>query len=173
MANAFSHSPIDWGIIFAPEVRARWQERVRFGAGPLSVARFTAGDRPVYLATPYSKIAQRNGKWAYDLSLVASSQAAREMGRLARAGVTAVSPIVQSAEIVHIERALAATGQMLDPLNAEFWEDWCRPLLNVSCAVVVPDIDGWVQSEGVYREVMWTLRETQRPIFFYAEAELA
>ena len=59
----------------------------------------------------------------------------------------------------------------LDPLDAGFWENWCRPLLNVSCGVVVPDIDGWAQSGGVYREVMWTLRETQRPIFFYAEAE--
>ena len=165
------HDLINWGIIFAPEVRARWQERIHFGAGPLTVARFTGGDSPVYLATPYSKIAQRDGKWAYDLSLVASAQAAREMGRLARVGVSAISPIVQSAEIVHWDLATALTGKKIDPLDAAFWEDWCRPLLNVSCGVVVPNIDGWVQSDGVYREVLWTLRETQRPIFFYAEAE--
>lgn len=165
------HEEINWGVLFAPDVRLRWDGRVFYGAGPKTVAQFTAGDAPVYLATPYSKIAQRAGKWAYELSLTASAQAACEMGRLARAGVTAVSPIVQSAEIIHFERALAATGQMLDPLDAGFWESWCRPMLNVSCAVVVPAIDGWAQSEGVFREVMWTLRETNRPVFFYAEAE--
>ncbi|UXO94035.1 hypothetical protein Pan4_48 [Pseudanabaena phage Pan4] len=164
------HEVINWGVLFAPEVRDRWEGRVFFGAGPATVAKFTAGDAPAYLASPYTKIAQRGGKWAYDLSLAASAQAAREMGRLARCGVSAISPIVQSAEIVHFERALAAAGQMLDPLDANFWESWCRPLLNVSCAVVVPDIDGWAQSDGVFREVMWTLQETQRPVFFYAEA---
>lgn len=165
------HGPINWGILFAPEVRARWDGRVHFGAGPLTVARFTGGESPVYLATPYSKIAQDRGRWSYERSLYASAQAARELGRLARVGVSSISPIVQSAEIVHVERALAAVGQNLDPLDADFWENWCRPLLNVSCAVVVPGIDGWAQSEGVFREVMWTLRETQRPIFFYEEAD--
>ena len=165
------HGQINWGILFAPDVRDRWNGRVHFGAGPSTVARFTGGDSPVYLATPYTKIAQNAGRWSYERSLYASAQAARELGRLARVQVSAISPIVQSAEIVHVERALSASGQRLDPLDARFWEDWCRPLLNVSCGVVVPDIDGWAQSGGVYREVMWTLRETQRPIFFYAEAE--
>ena len=165
------HQQINWGILFAPDVRARWEGRVHFGAGPSTVARFTGGDSPVYLATPYSKIAQEQGRWSYERSLYASAQAARELGRLARVQVSAISPIVQSAEIVHFDYALSITRKPLDPLDADFWESWCRPLLNVSCGVVVPDIDGWAQSEGVYREVMWTLRETQRPIFFYAEAE--
>ena len=37
--------------------------------------------------------------------------------------------------------------------------------------LVVPDIDGWDDSVGIHGEVMWMLRETNRPIFFYAEAE--
>lgn len=162
------HDAMNWGVLFAPEVRARWEGRVWFGAGPVTVAKFTDRATPVYLASPYTKIAQRGGKWAYDLSLMASARAAQELGRLARVGVTGVSPIVQSAEIAHVERALVASGQMLDPLDAAFWERWCRPMLNTSGAVVVPDIEGWAQSEGVMREVMWTLRETNRPIFFYA-----
>lgn len=159
---------ISWGVLFAPDVRDRWEGRVWFAAGPTTVARYAGGGSPVYLATPYSKIVEYAGRWSYERSLYASAQAARELGRLARVGVTGVSPIVQSAEIAHVERALAATGQSIDPLDTAFWEGWCRPILNVASAVVVPDIDGWSESEGVFREVMWTLQETQRPVFFYA-----
>jgi Domain of unknown function (DUF1937) len=159
----------DWGPIFAPHVRDRWQSRIYFGAGPVTVASFIQRDKPVYLATPYTKRAQKAGKWAHDLSLLASAQAARELGRLARVGVTGLSPIVQSAEMVHAEAFERIGGQeRLDPLDAAYWEGWCRPLLNVCCAVVVPAIDGWADSEGICAEVMHVLTEGNRPVFFYA-----
>lgn len=159
----------DWGVIFAPAVRDQWDGRIWHGAGPATVARYAPGGRPVYLATPYTLRAQVNGKWSYEASLHASAQAARELGRLARVGVTGISPIVQSAEMVHAE----AFGRMrdataLDPLDGEFWHHWCRPILNACAALVVPDIDGWPESAGVLQEVIETLRETQKPIFFYA-----
>jgi len=163
----------DWGVIFAPEVRDRWEGRVWFGSGPTTVARYALGGKPVYLATPYSKrVRTEGGGWSYQASLHASAQAARELGRLARVRVSGISPIVQSAEMVHAEaferhRKEAA----LDPLDEDFWRGWCRPLLNVCSAVVVPNIDGWQASKGVHEEVMWCLRETNSPIFFYAEAE--
>lgn len=161
----------DWGVIFAPHVVDRWEGRIWFSAGPTTIATFTDRLAPVYLATPYTLRAQVNGKWSYEASLYASAQAARELGRLARVGVSGISPIVQSAEMVHAEVSERARKvEALDPLDAEFWERWCRPLLNVSGAIVVPDIEGWEDSAGVHREVMWTLRETNRPIFFYAEA---
>lgn len=162
----------DWGVIFAPHVIDRWQGRIWFCAGPTTVAIYTDKVSPVYLATPYTLRAQVNGKWSYEASLHASAQAARELGKLARVGVTAISPIVQSAEMVHAE-AFERMGRsdQLDPLDVEFWTRWCRPILNVCGGLVVPDIDGWEDSLGVHREVMWTLRETNRPIFFYAEAE--
>jgi hypothetical protein len=162
----------DWGPIFAPQVRDRWEGRIYFGAGPVTVASFIQRDKPVYLASPYSKRAQRAGKWAHDLSLLASAQAARELGRLARVGVTGLSPIVQSAEMVHAEAFELTMGKdRLDPLDGAYWEGWCRPLLNVCCAVVVPVIDGWAASEGIHAEVMHVLTEGNRPVFFYAGAD--
>lgn len=163
----------DWGVIFAPDVRDRWEGRVWFGAGPTTVARYTLGGKPVYLATPYTKrVRKEGGGWSYEASLHASAQAARELGRLARVQVTGISPIVQSAEMVHAEAfGICVDGKPLDPLNDAFWREWCRPLLYASCAVVVPDLDGWQASEGVHGEVMWVLSETNWPVFFYAEAE--
>lgn len=162
----------DWGVIFAPHVIDRWEGRIWFCAGPTTVAIYTDKVSPVYLATPYTLRAQVNAKWSHEASLHVSAQAARELGRLARVGVTAVSPIVQSAEMVHAEifERVRDVGA-LDPLDQAFWAKWCQPMLNVCSALVVPDIDGWEDSLGVHREVMWTLRETNRPIFFYAEAE--
>lgn len=159
----------DWGVIFAPAVRDQWDGRIWHGAGPTTVARYAPGGRPVYLATPYTLRAQRDGKWSYEASLHASAQAARELGRLARVGVTGISPIVQSAEMVHAEAfERVRDAAPLDPLDAGFWHRWCRPILNACAAVVVPDIEGWPESAGVLQEVIETLRETQKPIFFYA-----
>lgn len=163
----------DWGVIFAPMVRDRWEGRVWFGSGPTTVARYTDRGKPVYLATPYSKrVRGPEGKWVYEASLHASAQAARELGRLARVQVTGVSPIVQSAEMVHSEAFERGRGaSALDPLDEQFWRNWCRPILHACSAIVVPDLDGWQASEGVHGEVMWCLRETNWPIFFYAEAQ--
>lgn len=160
----------DWGVIFSPLVRDAWSGRVWYGADPTVVATFVPRGRPVYLATPYTLRAQINGKWSYEASLHASAQAARELGRLARVGITGVSPIVQSAEMVHAEAFERVRGAApLDPLDARFWQQWCQPILNVCAAVVVPDIDGWAESVGVFQEVMEMLAETQKPVFFYAE----
>ena len=157
----------DWGVLFAPEVRGRWGDKVHFGADPSTVAKWAVG--PVYLATPYSKRVMRNGKWAHDLSLYASAQAAREMSRLARVGVTAISPIVQAAEMVHSEVAEGVDGlPRLDPLAAAFWENWCRPMLDACSAIVVPDIEGWQASEGIRHEVFTVLMNRPRHVFFYA-----
>lgn len=159
----------DWGVLFAPDVRDRWEGVIYFGAGPATVAKWVQGGAPVYLATPYSKRVTRKGKWAHDLSLYASAQAAREMSRLARVGITAVSPIVQAAEMVHSEAAEGVDGRpRLDPLDAQFWERWCRPLLDTCSAIVVPDIEGWQASEGIHHEVMTVLKHSNRRVFFYA-----
>ena len=162
----------NWGVLFMPDIRDRWEGKVYFGAGPATVAKWVHGGAPVYLATPYSKRATRAGKWAHDLSLYASAQAAREMSRLARVGITAVSPIVQAAEMVHSEVAEAVDGKpRLDPLDGEFWERWCRPLLDTCCAIVVPNIEGWEQSAGIHHEVMTVLMGSNRPVFFYSSGD--
>lgn len=143
---------------------------IRTGCGPVTVARSIAGGRPVYLATPYTKEAVGlDGRWRYERSLIASARAAMELSRLARVGVTAVSPIVMSAEMVHCEYAMtvAGLGEPLDPLDGDFWENWCRPLLSVCDALVVPDLLGWQDSAGILAEVAGAIERNIR-VFFYA-----
>ncbi|MEH6774949.1 MAG: DUF1937 family protein [Cereibacter changlensis] len=41
-------------------------------------------------------------------------------------------------------------------------------MLDACCAVVVPDLPGWRESAGVWREVRLALA-WQRPVFLYAE----
>ena len=111
--------------------------------------------RLVYLATPYSKLARcDNGQFDHGASLGAAFWAARWARLLAYHGITAVSPVIQAVEMVHSERL----ENMLDPLDAQFWEGWCRPLLAASGVVVVPPIRGWQDSDGIWVEVCDALR---------------
>ena len=119
--------------------------------------------RLVYLATPYSKIAVGDdGQWDVGLSIDAMIRAAHWARHLALEGITAVSPIVQSAEMVHA-RYLDSSDPM-DPLDADFWTAWCAPLLEASAAVVVPPIRGWCESLGIRHEVIEALT-SGRPVF--------
>ncbi len=125
----------------------------------------------VYLATPYSKRAiDERGCWSIYHSVGALSEAARWAGRFARAGVSAVSPIMISAQIVHD----AYAGERCPPgdfpaLDAARWQVWCRPILASSRAVVVPMIDGWNQSDGIWREVLIALHAL-RPVYLVEAA---
>lgn len=110
--------------------------------------------RLCYLATPYTKLAVHpDGSFCSARSIEASVRAARWLNLLAMDGVTAVSPIVQAVEMVNADRL----RETLDPLDAAFWEDWCRPLLRASSVVVVPPIPGWDESDGIWGEVRQAL----------------
>lgn len=141
-----------------------WPGLLHLGATAESVARAASGQ--VYLASPYTLqvIDPRTGRWSRARSRTLAAAAALHAGLLARRGVTAVSPIVLSAAMCH----LPATE--LDPLDERFWAGWCQHLLAVSRAVVVPDIPGWRQSLGVWREVIWAL-ERNMPVHIYGGAE--
>jgi len=116
---------------------------------PLAAVVAQARGQMAYLATPYSKIAVGDdGVWDPGRSLEAAVGAARWGMLLAAEGVTAVSPIVQAVEMVHADRA-----QLLDPLDAVFWERWCRPLLDASDMVIVPPMSGWQHSDGIWAEI--------------------
>lgn len=140
-----------------------WPGLLHPGATPASVARVASG--LVYLATPYSLQATdpRNGRWRRDWSDALARAAALEAVALAREGLTAVSPIVQSAAMCN-----ALDG--LDPLDERLWARWCQPMLDAARAVVVPDIPGWRRSLGVWREVIWAL-EHNMPVHVYGRAE--
>lgn len=115
-----------------------------------------------YLATPYSKIAvNNNGVWDYSASMVAMTRAARWARMLAIEGATAISPIIQSVEMVHAGVSLASLAT-LDPLDATFWENWCSPLLAKADVVIVPPIHGWAESAGVWVEACTALKSARR-----------
>jgi hypothetical protein len=113
-----------------------------------------------YLATPYSKVCvKESGDWDQVESLLCAGRAARWSRLLAVEGITAISPIIQSVEMVHVD-----FDDWLDPLDAKFWTDWCQPLLNACGSVIVPPIAGWRASQGVWQEVVSALRGS-RPVF--------
>ena len=150
-----------WGPLLAGEARDGGS-LLHVGAGPEEVAARCRGTL-VYLATPYSREAlDARGAWCPNRSIEQGMRAALHAARLARAGVTAVSPVVQAAEMVSVAHAL------IDPLDDGFWEAWCRPLLSACGAVAVPDLAGWDRSRGIWREVVWAL-ERNRPVFVEAE----
>lgn len=120
-----------------------------------------------YLATPYSKRAIcEDGEFSPSASLECAVRAARCARALAVEGVTAVSPIIQAAEMVQAD----FLDQTIDPLDAAFWENWCAPMLRAADVVIVPDLDGWAHSDGIWTEVRAALI-TNRRVFLMSVAE--
>lgn len=116
-----------------------------------------------YLASPYSKPCLHNGAWDEDLSLSLGFAAAKWVAELSLRGVTAMSPISQSAMMVS-----AVQRGRIDPLSVNFWEGWCRPLLHACEAVIVPPIAGWDESMGVWFEVQAAL-DANCPVYLLRE----
>lgn len=143
-----------WGQVFAAAARG---EAMRVG-GPVllgqrldEVALHCRGGL-VYLATPYTARAMdRDGDWCAEAGQDAADAAALWVGHLAEAGVTAISPVVQ-AHAACLERPAT-----LDPLREAFWQAWCRPILHRCKSMVIPEIDGWDRSHGIWAEFGWAL----------------
>ncbi|MCG7520866.1 DUF1937 family protein [Ruegeria sp. Ofav3-42] len=124
--------------------------------------------RLCYLATPYTKVAvDADGAWDASASLECAVLAARCARALALEGVTAVSPIIQAAEMINAD----IISQALDPLDGGFWLRWCWPLLNSADAIIVPDFDGWAESDGIWAEVRAALT-TNRRVFLLDQSEI-
>ena len=150
---------------------------VHCGATLLDVERDFAGGLPVYLATPYSKIAvDQNGKWDVIFAGAAAQSAARAADALRARGVSAFSPIVQAHAQVKATGDIVPKGShcvvfapTVDPLDADLWMRWCLPFLHVCGAVVVPDINGWDASVGIAAEVRTAL-DLALPVYVYGSA---
>lgn len=140
------------------------------GASPASVAARIGRGAMVYLATPYSKeVVGEDGGWSYELSLLRQAEASYEARRLGEAGITAISPIAQSAAMCHLTARGPRWGLgPLDPLDAGWWTEWCRPLLRLAPAVVVPDLPGWWRSAGILEEAEAKIAQGGL-VFLYAE----
>ena len=148
---------LGWDILLEPDMRRKW-DGLLYVDVPLADAARRLRGRLVYLATPYSRqVIGSDGHWCPVRSTEFGIRAAMWARRLAGVGVTAVSPIVQAVEMVHC----GAAGEP-DPLDAEFWEKWCRPLLAKADAVVVPPIRGWQVSVGVWREAIEALATSRQ-----------
>lgn len=155
-----SDSVIDWAWIL--DRGGPWAPLVHVGATPAVVARHNVGI--AYLATPYTREVLIKGKWNLERSVALSVMASRHMVMLMRERVTAISPIVLAAEALHAQACTA--GRRLNPLDRDFWADWCRPILNEATMIVVPDIPGWDRSDGIWSEVQWALSRNV-PVFVY------
>ncbi len=124
------------------------------------VARLVSGQ--VYLATPYTRRVQAmtrtQGIALVDAEKAVAREAAAEVAELARLGVSAVSPIVQAVALRHA----LPEGLRPDPFDDAFWTKWCAPMLQASCAVVVPDLPGRRESEGIWHEITTSLARNVR-----------
>lgn len=118
-----------------------------------------------YLATPYSReVVDYEGDWREERSAELGLRAAQAAAALAAQGVTAISPIAQASGMVAMP--FGPGGDRLDPLDAAFWDGWCRPLLQRCDSVIVAPIAGWERSRGVWAEVMTAL-ERSKPVFVW------
>lgn len=149
---------------------------LRRGLTVQEVARIAPGG-PLYLATPYSKLAvDERQRWDVARSAEAQAHATRWARRFARLGVSAFAPITLSGDIVHHayadhvdpESSQYLPGSDIAPLDSERWEAWCRPFLQVSSALAVPPVPGWDQSAGIWREACNMLM-AMRPVYLLGE----
>jgi hypothetical protein len=152
---------MDWRAVLAPG--GRWSPLVTAGSSAARVARTPAG--LAYLAAPYATEVALRGDWRMERSVRMVTLASIEMARLLRAGIIAVCPTVQRAEMAQVARL---AGIVLDPLTDPVWADLATALRNAARLVVVPAIQGWDRCPAVWADVIWAL-ERNMPVHVYAE----
>lgn len=158
---------IAWGSLMIAAARGELP-LVTFASSPASVALYAR--QPVYLATPYTRRAtDAQGEWDVFGSFDCIADATAQVLRLKAAGVSAFSPIVQSAIAAHSVQG-SKEFDAHHPLDAAAWMRWCQPFLNICPAVVVPDIPGWDQSDGIKAEVGFAVARGV-PVFVYAAGD--
>jgi hypothetical protein len=120
--------------------------------------------RMAYLSTPYTKaVVNDQMEWDRGLSCDIEVRTARWVRAFAIEGITGASPILLSCAACH-----ADIEDRLDPLDDVFWARWRRPLLSASGAVVIPAMDGWDVSQGVWRDACWALLHNV-PVYLIAK----
>lgn len=102
-----------------------------------------------YLATPYSK-------FPHGVE-VAFREAAVLTAALVKGGIKVYSPIVHSHPL-HVHGGI-------DELDHVFWLTFDEAFMRVSEALIVAEMDGWRDSEGVTYEIGWFLKR-KKPILF-------
>jgi hypothetical protein len=115
----------------------------------MSLAYLKRYDDLIYLATPFSK-------WAPGLDY-ACDQACIIAGRMIRAGLYPFSPIAHSFTIAK------ACG--MDPLDHVLWMEQCRKQQRKCAALLIAELPGWHESEGIKLE--WAEAYIlQQPVYY-------
>lgn len=115
--------------------------------------------RLVYLATPFTdRVTDECGGFCLISALDYAQRGAKVSRCFAIEGVTAISPIVNAVDLVCADQL----DEALDPLDRVFWARWCWPLLSAADVVVVPPIEGWQDSSGIWAEVSSALSQNKR-----------
>jgi hypothetical protein len=166
------NKPFSWTALARSAARGETR-KITFGKGPAFVLDAMGSGGFAYLASPYSKrVLNRHGKWDLGLSAKAAHEAAAEVARLKAVGVAAFSPIALSAAVVHATLNPycqdATPDACHDPLYAAAWLEWCMPFLIASRALVIPEIAGWDQSDGIRAEAIEAL-DLGIPVIVYAD----
>lgn len=165
-----------WGPILDAAARGDLPG-VSVGQSAALIGRAFGGRQPVYLATPYSReCLDVLGAWSHEESSRMARRAEAAAAQLRSVGVSTFSPVSQAVAMINAtgtyrhHRSGAAFVATIDPLDGAAWSAWCQPFLNVCGAVVVPDIPGWDQSDGIWAEVQFAILRSI-PVFVYAGAE--
>ena len=133
----------------------------------LDVARVMRGQFG-YLATPFTGPVHQGGRYRAAQADVLASEAALWALWGAVHRLTLVSPVVNSMAMLAQD-----LGGTLDPLDRDFWQGWCLPLLHGCGGVVVPPISGWDRSDGVWRACCYALRHNMRVFLLRADISAA
>ncbi|WP_422074136.1 DUF1937 family protein [Tranquillimonas rosea] len=136
-------SDIHW-----PALRRAAPQHV-FSNMPLDHSVAAARGKLVYLATPFRRqVVDSKGRFSRRRAIQAAARAQRWVGALAVERVTAISPVALSVNLS------AGPAAKIDPMDDDFWSRWFTPLLTRADLVMVPPLEGWAESEGVWREAL-------------------
>ncbi len=100
-----------------------------------------------YVATPYSKFP--------DGLFEAHVAACRVTAKLIKAGIPCFSPIAHSHPI--------AIHGMIDPMSHAIWLPADRPLMDAAHGLIVVELEGWDESEGIAHEIE-VFRRAGKPV---------
>lgn len=102
-----------------------------------------------YVATPYSK-------WKHGLE-DANEVAQKLTARLMSVRVPVFSPIAHT-------HGIAAYVENVDKRDHDFWLKSDEPVCRSACGLLIADLPGWKESEGVALEIEWH-RKDKKPIY--------
>lgn len=111
-----------------------------------------------FLATPFARVV-RDGRGQYDpgAAVLASVRAARWVNALAGVRLSVFSPVLQAVEMINADRE----GTLPPVFAPGAWDEVFAGHLWAASFVVVPPVDGWAESVGVWRAVGLSLSRSR------------